>query len=129
MARLAEHVQETARVLRSKNLPPLRSHFYTGADLRGIIPPRGRQCQGRDGGRGQARLSLATTYLRADSQVGFQVAAYDAGQPMVIDPVLSYSTYLGGSDGAAGSAMAVDASGNAYIRATASTNFPHGTVK
>src|SRR5439155_18826573 len=30
-------------------------------------------------------------------QVGFAVAAYDLRKPLVIDPVLSYSTYLGGS--------------------------------
>lgn len=32
------------------------------------------------------------------AQVGFQVAAYDKAQPLVIDPVLSYATFLGGSN-------------------------------
>src|SRR5262249_20579948 len=35
--------------------------------------------------------------LKARNQIAFQVAAYDAGSPLVIDPVLNFSTYLGGS--------------------------------
>jgi Beta-propeller repeat len=33
----------------------------------------------------------------------------------VIDPVLSYSTYLGGSSGDEGDGIAVDGAGNAYV--------------
>jgi len=58
-------------------------------------------------------------------QVGFQVAAYDLTKPLVIDPKLEYSTYLGGSDSDFGSAIAVDASGSAYVTGgTFSTDFP-----
>jgi hypothetical protein len=58
-------------------------------------------------------------------QVGFQVAAYDASQPLIIDPVLSYSTYFGGGQGDVGNDIAVDAAGNAYIvGTTASLDFP-----
>jgi hypothetical protein len=60
-----------------------------------------------------------------DNRVGFQVGAYDPSRPLVIDPVLSYSTYLGGNglDNAGG--IAVDSSGNAYVTGiTNSTNFP-----
>jgi hypothetical protein len=46
-------------------------------------------------------------------QVGFAVGAYDPSQVLVIDPVLSYSTYLGGDDEGVG--IAVDAAGNAYV--------------
>jgi hypothetical protein len=46
---------------------------------------------------------------------GFRVASYDPSHPLVIDPTLSYSTYLGGSSEDYGYAIAVDASGNAYI--------------
>ena len=58
-------------------------------------------------------------------QVGFQVAAYDATQRLIIDPVLVYSTYLGGSLFDRGEDIAVDSSGNAYVTGrTFSTDFP-----
>ena len=55
----------------------------------------------------------------------FEVGAYDAKFPLVIDPVLVYSTYLGGSGENEASAIAVDGSGNAYVTGlTSSTDFP-----
>jgi hypothetical protein len=43
----------------------------------------------------------------------------------VIDPVLAYSTYLGGSSSTAGNAIAADSSGSAYVTgSTQSTDFP-----
>lgn len=64
-----------------------------------------------------------------DLAVGFEVSAYDVSRPLLIDPVLSYSTYLGGSALETGSEtgrdIAVDGSGNAVITgATASADFP-----
>ncbi|MBI2207013.1 MAG: SBBP repeat-containing protein [Candidatus Rokubacteria bacterium] len=57
--------------------------------------------------------------------VGFQIAAYDMSKPLVIDPVLFYSTYLGGADDDSGKGVAVDAEGNAYVTGTTlSSNFP-----
>jgi len=56
---------------------------------------------------------------------GFQVAAYDPSYPLIIDPTLSYSTYLGGSGGEVGYGIAVDGLGNAYVTGyTSSSNFP-----
>ena len=53
------------------------------------------------------------------------MGSYDPSQPLVIDPILSYSTYLGGSGDDQGDGIAVDAAGNAYVTGyTASTNFP-----
>jgi hypothetical protein len=64
--------------------------------------------------------------LKGAKRVGFQLAAYDRNRPLIIDPVvLSYSTYLGGSNNDRGSGIAVDGSGNAYVTGgTTSTNFP-----
>ncbi|MGA3324750.1 MAG: SBBP repeat-containing protein [Terriglobia bacterium] len=66
--------------------------------------------------------------LQADNQVGFKVASYDHTRPLVIDPVLSYATFLdgSGSDGLAG--IAVDSFGNAYVAgSTNSSDFPTTT--
>ncbi len=72
------------------------------------------------------RHSVAAHFLLGrDGRVGFQVGDYDHSKPLVIDPVLSYSTYLGGSNRDNGYGIAVDSAGNAYITGdTTSTNFP-----
>jgi hypothetical protein len=58
-------------------------------------------------------------------EVAFEIAKYDARRPLVIDPVLSYSTYLGGSGTDQAKFVAVDGSGNAYlIGDTTSGDFP-----
>jgi hypothetical protein len=63
--------------------------------------------------------------LREDRQVGLLVAAHDASRPLIIDPVLRYSTYLGGSGIDSSRTLAVDADGNAYVAGTTSSlNFP-----
>jgi uncharacterized protein (TIGR03437 family) len=63
--------------------------------------------------------------VKGRNQVGFQVGAYDRSRPLVIDPVLSYSTYLGGTKWNQASGIAVDASGNVYIIGqTMSADFP-----
>ena len=57
--------------------------------------------------------------------VGIQLAAYDHSKPVVIDPVIVYSTYLGGSSQDIGRGIAVDGVGAAYVTGDAiSVNFP-----
>ena len=72
------------------------------------------------------RREIAGNYEIANGcQIHFSVAEYDHTQPLTIDPVLNYSTYLGGEffDQALG--IALDTSGDAYIAGfTQSTKFP-----
>jgi len=64
--------------------------------------------------------------LKSDkNQVAFQIASYDRELPLIIDPVLSYSTYLGGSNWDQAAHVKVDNAGNAYVVGrTRSSNFP-----
>src|SRR2546430_6629697 len=72
------------------------------------------------------RREIAGGYvLKGAEAVGVQVGAYDTSRSLVIDPVLLYSTYLGGTLYEDGRGIAVDTDGNAYLTGTTtSTNFP-----
>jgi hypothetical protein len=62
---------------------------------------------------------------RGTHRLGFRLGAYDRSRPLVIDPLLVYSTYLGRSGDDSGNAIAVDAAGSAYVAgSTTSTDFP-----
>jgi Beta-propeller repeat len=64
-------------------------------------------------------------HLISEDTVGFVLGAYDHTKPLVIDPVLSYSTYLGGEVLDVIQALAVDQAGNAYVTGTTSScKFP-----
>src|SRR5215213_1154245 len=75
---------------------------------------------------GNKRREVSVRYLlKRRGEVTFQAGTYDKTQPLVIDPVLVYSTFLGGSGQDSGNSIAVDASGNVYIAGqTSSLNFP-----
>jgi hypothetical protein len=72
------------------------------------------------------RVDVSGSYtIEGRRRVGFQVGQYDRTRPLIIDPVLSYSTYLGGNNTDEGIGIALDAAGNAYVTGTtASLNFP-----
>lgn len=66
--------------------------------------------------------------LKAANQFGFTVGQYDHTKPLVIDPILEYSTYIASSGYEHGLAIAVDSSGNSYITGyTSGTDFPTTT--
>jgi len=74
---------------------------------------------------GRRRAVVADFALRPSGTVGFSLGAHDARRPVVIDPVLSYSTYLGGVKFDRATNVAVDTSGNAYVVGqTDSANLP-----
>jgi hypothetical protein len=74
---------------------------------------------------GERRAIEGGYALGNDGRVGFNIGDYDARLPLIIDPTLVYSTYIGGSSGENGLAFALDSAGNAYITGfTNSTNFP-----
>ncbi len=77
------------------------------------------------------RVAVSGRYaLLGHGEVGFIVGHHDTHAPLVIDPVLSYATYLGGGAGSdsAGNAVAVDNAGDAYVTGyTGSTSFPTTT--
>jgi len=62
---------------------------------------------------------------RETIQVTLQVAPYDRNETLIIDPVLTYSTFLGGSGNDLSFGIALDGNSNAYVTGkTASTDFP-----
>jgi len=75
------------------------------------------------------RHEVASRYvIGKQNRIGFELGSFNRKQTLVIDPTLTYSTYLGGSDIDNGTAIAVDSAGNAYLTGeTASTNFPTTT--
>jgi uncharacterized protein (TIGR03437 family) len=61
-------------------------------------------------------------------EVSFQAGSYDHGRQLVIDPVLVYSSYLGGSNISQINAMTVNAAGDIYVTgATEAINYPTTT--
>ena len=76
-----------------------------------------------NGGR---RRTVEGGYVhRGPHEIGFRVGAYDRTRPLIIDPILSYSTYLGGNGIDEGNGIAVDATGAVYVSGTtSSTDFP-----
>ena len=72
------------------------------------------------------RRPIEASYrILGNNTVAFDLGDYDVTRPLVIDPVISYSTYLGGTAQSAVTALAVDASGNLYAAGwTEAIDFP-----
>lgn len=73
-----------------------------------------------------SRVNVSSAYvLQENGLVGFTVGEYDPAYPLVIDPYLEYSTYLGGTLQDFGMDIAMDTAGNAYVVGhTYSCDFP-----
>src|SRR5215218_4085234 len=79
---------------------------------------------------GGERVPVESRYtLKGDGGgYGFAVGAYNPRYPLIIDPGLDYSTFLGGTNEDEGLGIAVDADGRAYVTGpTQSTDFPTTT--
>jgi len=89
-----------------------------GSEVR-LQQPRAYQMDGKQ------QRGISIRYRVHGQKVSFALGKYNRHQKLVIDPVLTYSTYLGGGGGDAAISVAVDSMGDAYVTGvTASTNFP-----
>ncbi|MDQ3920051.1 MAG: SBBP repeat-containing protein, partial [Acidobacteriota bacterium] len=89
-----------------------------GGELRLRKPVLYQQAAGR-------RREVEGGYVVEGGRVRFRVGEYDRGEPLVIDPVVSYATYLGGEGYEYFESVAVDAAGSAYVFGyTSSKSFP-----
>lgn len=72
------------------------------------------------------RKPVIADFVLEGREVGLQLGKYDPSKKLVVDPVLNYSTFLGGASNIdVGLAIAVDPQGNTYVAGqTSSTNFP-----
>jgi hypothetical protein len=83
-----------------------------------------KQPSPRNGNEGKHFLD-ARYRLRGKNRIVFEASAYDPSKPLIIDPVLTYSTFLGGGAEDIGSNIDLDPNGNAYVTGgTFSTDFP-----
>ena len=79
---------------------------------------------------GKVKREVAVHYVLRGNKLSFDVGAYNSKLPLVIDPVLLYSTYLGGSKFDSAFGIAVDSTGHAYVTGqTSSSNFPKTTSR
>jgi hypothetical protein len=93
----------------------------TAAGGREIRLERPKAYQEFDG----SRHAVEAQYVLGSGTTGFQLGAYNKQWPLIIDPTLVYSTYLGGNGDDYAGSIAVDAAGHAYVAGvTASPDFP-----
>jgi Beta-propeller repeat len=75
--------------------------------------------------KGSQQAVEARFVVKDKNKVAFVLGPYDHTRQLVIDPPVSYSTYLGGGGEDEGYGIALDGSGNAYVvGAENSSNFP-----
>jgi hypothetical protein len=73
----------------------------------------------------EKQLVAANYIVRGNDSVEFGIGEYDARRPLIVDPILAYSSYLGGSNIDTANAIAVAPDGTAFIAGgTYSSDFP-----
>ena len=81
-----------------------------GAELLHLTRPVAYQLSGT------RRTEVAASYTQlADGTFGFALGSYDASSPLIIDPMVTYGTYFGGSSSDSVQGMQIDAAGNIYL--------------
>lgn len=94
-------------------------HIRLGAET--VVERAPRVFQSVEG----VRRDIPARYLLDGNVVRFAVGAHDPSIPLVIDPILAYSTYLGGSAGDDGADVATDSFGSVFVTGfTQSADFP-----
>ena len=75
------------------------------------------------------RVIIASAYrLLTHDSVGFQLGPYDRDHPVVIDPILDYGSYLGGTGNDTANGIALGSGGEIYVTGyTSATDFPATT--
>ncbi|MEQ1762513.1 MAG: hypothetical protein ABL984_05120, partial [Pyrinomonadaceae bacterium] len=75
-----------------------------------------------------SRTSVDSNFAIDGRKISFQLGGYDKTRELVIDPILSYSTFIGGDHQDIGYSVKLDGEGNSYIiGSTRSFNFPTTT--
>jgi Beta-propeller repeat len=92
-------------------------------------PPRIYQLGGKaqmGSSAAQRQTNVAGHYVIRDKRrIGFELSSYDVSQSLIIDPVIVYSSFLGGSQDEYAQGLAVDSTGNAYVTGySSSADFP-----
>ena len=94
-------------------------------DVGGSVLRHHRPVAWQPTGEGVNEPVPASFRLLPSNQVGFEVASYDPARALVIDPVVTFSSYLGGGSDQIARAIALDADGMVYITGTTgSDDFP-----
>jgi hypothetical protein len=75
-------------------------------------------------GEGGVRRVVGRYAMLGDAEVGFELGAYDPSLPLVVDPVLAFASFVGGSGRDFGRSIAVAGSSVYVAGYTTSADFP-----